>query len=371
MDFMTDLPDSQGNCYLWVIKCRLSKTVVLEAMSSMKAEDCAERFIDCWVRHHSMPRAITSDRGTNWTGTFWTTFCRLVGVQQRLSSGYHPQTDGGPERLNQDVQAYLRNFISQDQSDWKRWLPTAQLALNSRFHAGIGMSPFFATHGYDPPSPVALESDSRAYEQVPARRKAEAFVKRMKEVTDLCQVLMADSAQKQEETANKRRTPAPGYKEGDKVWLDLRNYRTSRPKKSLDAKHAKYTVDKVLSPVSVRLSGIPGNIHPVFHTDLLRPAAQDPLYGQESDDKQPEPVLFETHEEWQVEKILCARHKKKGRGRTREVLVKWVGYHDPTWEPLKKMADVAALDDFEAEYGDASTNDGPRAAWDKGKTKKK
>ena len=103
MDFMTDLPNSQGNKYLWVIKDRLSKWVVLEAMPGMKAEECAERFLDCWVRHHGIPRAITSDRGTNWTSTFWTELSRLVGVKQRLSSAYYPQTDGGPERLNQDV----------------------------------------------------------------------------------------------------------------------------------------------------------------------------------------------------------------------------------------------------------------------------
>ena len=49
MDFMTDLPNSQGNRYLWVIKDRLSKWVVLEAMPDMKAEGCAAKFMDCWL----------------------------------------------------------------------------------------------------------------------------------------------------------------------------------------------------------------------------------------------------------------------------------------------------------------------------------
>ena len=96
---------------------------------------------------------------------------------------------------------------------------------------------------------------------------------------------IAEVVQKQEDNANKVRTLALVYKEGDKVWLDLRNYHTLCLKKSLDAKYVKYTVDKVLSLVSVRLSGIPSNIHPVFYTDLLRLAAQDPLSRQESDDK--------------------------------------------------------------------------------------
>ena len=149
------------------------------------------------------------------------------------------------------------------------------------------------------------------------------------------------------------------------MWLDLRNYHTTRPKRSLDAKHAKYTVSEVLSPVSVRLTGMPKNIHPVFHTDLLRLASNDRLPGQESDDTQPDPVLIESHEEHYVEEILCARNKAKNKGRGREVLVKWAGYYEPTWEPVEELSDNAAMDRFEERYGDPSTNDGPREKWEK------
>jgi hypothetical protein len=109
---------------------------------------------------------------------------------------------------------------------------------------------------------------------------------------------------------------------GDKVWLDLRNYKTNRLKRSLDMRYAKYIVAEVLSPVSVRLSGIPSNIHPVFYTDLLRLASGDWLPSQEYDDNQPGPVLIDSHEEHFVEEILCARQKARNKGRGREVLVK-------------------------------------------------
>jgi transposase InsO family protein len=194
MDFMTDLPDSDGNRYLWVIKDRLSKWVALEAMPTMKAEDCAAKFMDCWVKHHGWPKAITSDRGTNWTSTFWKELCRLLGVEQRLSSAYHPQTDGGPERLNQDVQSYLRNYINQEQTDWKKWLPTAQLALNGHYHAGLGMSPFFATHGYEVPSPVPLQAGPVDNRKLSATTRAAEFVEKMKKINDFCQTSMAAAA---------------------------------------------------------------------------------------------------------------------------------------------------------------------------------
>jgi hypothetical protein len=88
---------------------------------------------------------------------------------------------------------------------------------------------------------------------------------------------MAASNQQQEESANRRRRPAPIFRKGDKVWLNLRNYTTDRPKKKLDYRQAKYTVTEVISPLSIRLGGIPSNIHPIFYPNLLKLALRDPL----------------------------------------------------------------------------------------------
>lgn len=90
MDFIIDLPLARGSRFLWVIRDRLSKEVVLEPMSSMSAEACAERFLWCYVRFYGWPAAVTSDRGSNWISRFWQHLCRLVGVKQQLSTAYHP-----------------------------------------------------------------------------------------------------------------------------------------------------------------------------------------------------------------------------------------------------------------------------------------
>ena len=150
MDFITDLPPtgSSGARYLWVIVDRLTKAVTLEVMDTMEAEACARRFLWCHFRYHGMPKSIVSDRGSNWTSRFWRAFCEAAGIEQRLSTAYHPQTDGGPERTNQEIQAYLRAYLSYAQTDWGSFVPGAQLALNNRESSAIGMSPFFLEHGY-------------------------------------------------------------------------------------------------------------------------------------------------------------------------------------------------------------------------------
>lgn len=119
IDFMTDLPANKDQPrYLLVITDRLSKEIILEAMHTMSAEACAERFLQCFYRFHGFPQAITSDRGSNWVGDFWKRLCERAGIQQRLSTAFHPETDGATERANQEVQAYLRAFVTYSQTNW-------------------------------------------------------------------------------------------------------------------------------------------------------------------------------------------------------------------------------------------------------------
>lgn len=119
IDFITDLPTTCETdlSFLMVITDRLSKEVTLEAMTTMEAEACAETFVRAFWRFHGFLRAITSDRGSNWTGRFWTRLCQLTSMDQRLSTAFHPETDGATERANQEVLAYLRSYTALTQHD--------------------------------------------------------------------------------------------------------------------------------------------------------------------------------------------------------------------------------------------------------------
>ncbi len=357
IDFITELPLSNGSTNCMVITDRLGKGVIFEDLPDIETETVAERFIRCFYRYHGLPDAIVSDRGGQFVGHLWRRICRLAGINQRLSSSYHPETDGATERMNQTLEEYIRLFCSYAQDNWAALLSSAELAINNRDATSTGISPFFLSHGYHM-EPFAFETEELRSTGKSPIQIGESILYKLREARNWAQAAMVTAQQQQEEFANRHRQPAINFRVGDKVWLNLKNVKTNRPSKKLDDKNGKFTVTEVINSHAYRLDTPPG-IDNVFHVSLLRPAGTDPLPSQIVAEAQPPAIISEDgEEEYGVEEILRARTRKIGRGSRREALVKWTGYTRPSWEPLSSLEDTAALDTFEKRYGPATDNDG-------------
>lgn len=359
IDFMGPLPESAKKAlHVMVITDRLSGNLTLRAMKNIQVEDVVDAFLECHYAHHGPPRSIISDRGPQFVSGFWTRFCEVMKIDRKLSTSWHPQTNGGTERANQEVQAYLRAYVNFNQTDWDQLLPAAMLGLNNRPSSTRGgISPFFAAHGFDV-DPIQIEwepsAESSRYGQ------AEALVKKIREVNDLMGSALATAQQRMEDRPARPATP---FKVGDQVWLSMKNLRTWRPSRKLDSRHRKFTVLEVPTPLTVKLDTPPG-IHPIFNVDLIEKAGSDPFPSQLNPDEEPPPLITDEDEEmWLIEEIIRA----KGKGKTRKALVKWTGYSEPSWEPVKEIEESEALNRWEAKWGPILENDGPPAKKGRGK----
>ena len=74
----------------------------------------------------------------------------ILGIQTKVSTAYHPQTDRQTERLNQNVEQYLRLFVSQRQNNWPEWIACAEFAYNNKVHSMTKVSPFYTNYGQHP-----------------------------------------------------------------------------------------------------------------------------------------------------------------------------------------------------------------------------
>lgn len=74
----------------------------------------------------------------------------MADVQLKMSSAYHPQTDGKTERVNQCMETFLRRFVNAAPSKWFDWIHLAEFWYNSSWHSALNRSPFEVLYGYTP-----------------------------------------------------------------------------------------------------------------------------------------------------------------------------------------------------------------------------
>ena len=347
LDYVTGLPKSNGNDAILMVVDRLSKerhyipcTCDEEGTTS---EATAKLLVDNVWRYLGLPSSIVSDRGPQFTSTVWKAWCKILGITAKLSTAYHPETDGQSEIANQEMERHLRSFVNYNQDDWADLLPMAEFAANSAPSATTGLSPFMATKGYEPRmsfDPIELSSESTR-ERL-ANGKARAITEDMKKIWDFVKQNMGKAQERQITAADRHRRDV-SYEVGDKVWLSTRNIKTERTSKKLDHKMIRpYRVKKLVGS-SCQLELPPSmKIHDVFHTSMLRKASDDPLPGQINEP--PPPIVVEGSEEWELDDILDSRK----RYRKVQYKVKWKGIdEDLTWYDAEGFENAKeVVDDF-------------------------
>ena len=230
-DFITDLPESEGYDSVFIVVDRLTKmSHFVPCHKTTTAPEFTKILLDHVICLHGIPDSIVSDRGSIFTSQFWTALSKSMNLTRRLSTAFHPQTDGQTERMNQTVEQYLRIYCNYHQDDWSELLSLAEFSYNNAQHASIGCSPFYANYGYNPRFTVDLHPFSN--HPIPA---AEEMAKRLKSIhEDLTELIkVTQNQQARYYDAKHKRVE---YNVGDKVWLMSSNIHTQRLSKELDWK---------------------------------------------------------------------------------------------------------------------------------------
>jgi transposase InsO family protein len=81
-----------------------------------------------------------------------------LGIEHRVSTAYHPQTNGQAETSNRQLKSTLNKTIEKGGKDWSKKLDGALWAYRTTFKTSIGMTPYQFVYGKTCHLPVELEN---------------------------------------------------------------------------------------------------------------------------------------------------------------------------------------------------------------------
>src|SRR5258706_5232370 len=272
--FISNRPEIKGFDSINVIVDKFSKSIIISpCRKTITASETAKLFLENTWKRFGLPDKIISDRGPQFASKVSQEVWKALGITSAMSTAYHPQTDGETERVNQEIEQFLRATINQSPDNWLDLLPFAEFSHNNRTHSTTRKSPFEILMGYSPRftmkpiNPTAPEASNNLEN-----------IRKLREEVSSSQAI-SDQAMKM--ARDKFGTDFPAFQKGDQVWLDGKNLRLQHPKAKLAPKRfGPFRITEALGPVTYRLKLPPKwKIHQVFHLSLLTPFKETPQHG--------------------------------------------------------------------------------------------
>jgi len=215
----------------------------------------------------------------------------MLGIEGKLLTAFYPQIDRQTERVNQELEQYLRIFIDYRQEQWSNWLEIAEFVYNNKIHSSTKTLSFKANYRQDPRMGFEIRK-KRKYEGI------EKFVTKMKEIQEKAKAVLGKVQEEMKKYADRKREKADKYKVGDLVMLstkDLKYQIVGRRIEKLTKRFVEpYKIKRIVSPNTVELE-LPAiiKIHLVVNVSRIQQ-----YVGQVERQKreQPTPVVIEGEE---------------------------------------------------------------------------
>jgi len=188
---------------------------------------------------------------------------KMLGIETKLSTAYHPETDGQTERTNQELEQYLRMYVNHRQNNWAEWLATAEFAFNNKVHTATKSSLFQINYRREPRMGFDIRKKGK-------NEKTEEFVREMKERHEETRAALVKSQEEIKRQTDRSRKEAEEYKIGDKVLISTKDFSMELMKRVMKKLTEKfigpYVVKKIVLENAVELELLASlRIHPVVN----------------------------------------------------------------------------------------------------------
>lgn len=157
MDIMGPYPETNsGNRFILTIQDDLTKYIQAYPMTNHNAEIVAIHLLK-YCSIFGFPSYILTDQGTEFTSKLFREISKLLQIKHKLTSPYHPQTNGSLERTHLTLRDYIRCYIDKNH-DWDELISLATFSYNTHKHKSTQEIPYTLVFGEKPKIPSLFEN---------------------------------------------------------------------------------------------------------------------------------------------------------------------------------------------------------------------
>lgn len=217
---------SSSNSYVLVVTDAFSKFVRLTKLEGKDAITVAKALVDD-VYVFGCPKVIVTDQGNEFCNELQRNLWRLLDIEHKTTTPYHPQCNGQAEVFNKTIKHYLATAIldARDSTlNWELYLGPLAFSYNTAIHAETKVSPFFTQLGYSPRVPLWAGVEYPGDEVVANRPFAE-YLAKLQQAQHTARQIVHHNIQHSEDKRAARQmqkpSPFPSFEVGDRVWVQI------------------------------------------------------------------------------------------------------------------------------------------------------
>ena len=270
-----------GNNHILVITDYFTKWVEVIPLPDQTALATSKALVDKVILYHGPPKAIITDRGSNFTSELFNHLCKALHFKHKTTTAYHPQSNGLTERFNKTVVEMLRKYLDDGFTNWEEMLGAVAFAYRNSVHSSTLETPYFLNHGRDPimpldrffkpPTPFIVEPRDYVYQT-------------MKRLHDAFQLVKTNLAKAREEQRAQydARAQKLEYRVGDKVLLEIKAWKRGTSRKLNPRYRGPYRVKKVNTNSTVEIQECAGKQTQLVHVNRIKPLYETMIWKDES-----------------------------------------------------------------------------------------
>ena len=221
MDFIGPFHTSaDGKKYILLIVDSFSRWPEAFALPNAEAATVAQVLYSEIFTRYGAPKALVSDRGPQFMSSLVSSLCEIFSVRRSVTTPYHPQSNAVCERFNSYLEASLRAYVDDRQSDWPKMLPGILMAYrNTPANRSTEFSPYYILFGQQMKTPIDQELTGRIPD-VSAQYRDN--MRSVLENVSLSRKIAEENMtrhQRENKAYHDRTAQEPGFEMGDLVWL--------------------------------------------------------------------------------------------------------------------------------------------------------